>query len=41
MLFVIFTFIERLWDFLIKVLHTLDASKLNLSNKLEDSNTFI
>jgi hypothetical protein len=31
--FVIFTFAERLWDFLNKTLHILHASKLNLSNK--------
>jgi len=32
---VIFTFVERLWDPLLKVLHTLHASKLNLRNKIE------
>jgi hypothetical protein len=31
--FVTFTFVERLWDPLIKVLHTLHALRLNLSNK--------
>jgi hypothetical protein len=34
--FVIFTFVERLWDPFIKTLHTLYASNLNLPNKIED-----
>jgi hypothetical protein len=34
--FVTFTFIDRLWDPLINTLHTLHASKLNLSNKIKD-----
>jgi len=34
--FVTFTSIERLWDPLIKALHTLHASKLNFLNKIED-----
>jgi len=34
--FVTFTFVEKSWDFLTKVLHTLFVSKLNLSNKIED-----
>jgi len=33
--FVTFTFVEKLWDFLTKVLHTLFVSK-NLSNKIKD-----
>jgi len=33
MFFIIFTSTKRLWDLLIKVLHTLHASKLNLPNK--------
>jgi hypothetical protein len=28
--------IERLWDFFIKVLHTLYASRLNFPNKIKD-----
>jgi hypothetical protein len=34
--FATFTFAERLWDPLIKTLHTLHASKLNLPNKIKD-----
>jgi hypothetical protein len=34
--FVNFTYVERLWDPFIKVLHTLHASRLNLPNKIED-----
>jgi hypothetical protein len=34
--FVTFTSIERLWDPLIKFLHTLYASRLNLSNKIKE-----
>ncbi len=34
--FVIFTFVKRLWDLLIKTLHTLHASRLNLQNKIKD-----
>jgi hypothetical protein len=34
---VTFTSAKRLWDPLIKVLHTLHVSKLNLLNKIEDS----
>jgi len=34
--FVTFTFAKRLWDTLIKALHTLHAKKLNLPNKIED-----
>jgi hypothetical protein len=33
--FFIFTSIKRLWDPLIKALHTLYASKLNLPNKIK------
>jgi len=33
--FVTFTSIERLWDPLIKVLHTLHASRLNFPNKIK------
>jgi len=33
--FVTFTFVERLWDPLIKALHTLHASRLNLQNKIK------
>jgi hypothetical protein len=36
MFFVTFTFAERLWDPLIKALHTLHASRLNLLNKIKD-----
>jgi hypothetical protein len=36
MFFVTFTFPERLRDFFIKALHTLNALRLNLSNKIED-----
>jgi hypothetical protein len=38
--FVIFTFVERLWDLFIKALHTLYVSRLNLSNKIEDLQSF-
>ncbi len=31
-----FTSTERIWDPLIKTLHMLHASKLNISNKIED-----
>jgi len=34
--FLSFTFDERLWDPLIKVLHTLHVSKLNLLNKIKN-----
>jgi hypothetical protein len=34
--FVTFTSIKRLWDPLIKALHTLHAKKLNLPDKIED-----
>jgi len=34
--FVNFTSVERLWDPLIKVLHTLHVSRLNLPNKIKD-----
>jgi len=34
--FIIFTYVERLWDLFIKVLHTLHASRLSLPNKIED-----
>jgi hypothetical protein len=34
--FFTFTYIKRLWDLLIKSLHTLHASKLNLSTKIKD-----
>jgi hypothetical protein len=34
--FVIFTFVENLWDPFIKTLHTLHVSNLNLPNKIED-----
>ncbi len=34
--FVTFTFAKRLWDTLIKALHTLHEKKLNLPNKIED-----
>ncbi len=34
--FIIFTFVKRLWDPFIKVLHALHASKLNIPNKIED-----
>ncbi len=40
-LFVTFTLVERLWDPFMKALNTLHASRLNLPNKLEDSNLFI
>ncbi len=33
---VTFTSTERLWDFFIKILHTLHASRLNLPNKIKD-----
>jgi hypothetical protein len=36
MFFVIFTCTKRLWDPLIKALHTLHASKLYLPNKIKD-----
>ncbi len=36
MFLVTFTSSERLWDPIIKVLHTLHVSKLNLPNKIED-----
>jgi hypothetical protein len=36
MSFFTFTSIERLWDPLIKTLHTLHASRLNFSNKIKD-----
>jgi len=36
MFFMTFTLTERLWDSLIKVLHTLHASKFNLLNKIKD-----
>jgi hypothetical protein len=35
MFFVTFTYVERLWDPLIKALHTLHASRLNLPNKIK------
>jgi hypothetical protein len=35
-IFVTFTFTKRLWDPLIKALHTLHAKKLNLPNKIEN-----
>jgi hypothetical protein len=35
-IFVTFTFAKKLWDLLIKTLHTLHASRLNLPNKIED-----
>ncbi len=35
-IFVTFTFVERLWDPLIKILYTLHASTLNFSNKIYD-----
>jgi hypothetical protein len=34
--FVTFTYAKRVWDFLIKTLHTLHVSRLNLSNKIEN-----
>ncbi len=34
--FVTFRSIERLWNPLIKALHTLHVRKLNLPNKIED-----
>jgi hypothetical protein len=34
--FVTFTFTKRLWDPLIKALHTLHASRLNFPNKIKD-----
>jgi hypothetical protein len=34
--FVTFTYVERLWDPLIRALHTLHASRLNLLNKIKD-----
>jgi hypothetical protein len=34
--FIMFTTIGRLWDPLIKTLHTLHASKLNLPNKIKN-----
>jgi hypothetical protein len=34
--FVTFTFVERLWDPLVKVLHILFVTKINLPNKIED-----
>jgi hypothetical protein len=36
MLSLTFTSTERLWDPFIKDLHTLHASKLNISNKIEN-----
>ncbi len=36
MFFITFTSTKRLWDPFIKILHTLDASKLNLPNKIEN-----
>jgi hypothetical protein len=36
MLFVTFTYAERLWNPCIKDLHTLHASSLNLRNQIED-----
>jgi len=36
MFFVTFTFVKRLWEPFIKALHTLHASRLSLSNKIED-----
>jgi len=36
MFFMIFTYVERLWDPFIKTLHTLHVSKLNLPNKIKD-----
>jgi len=36
MFLITFTFANRLWDPLIKVLHILHVSKLNLPNKIED-----
>jgi len=36
MFLIIFKSIERLWDALIKALHILHASKLNLLNKIKD-----
>jgi hypothetical protein len=41
MFFVIFTSDERLWDPLIRTLHTLHASKLNLPNKIKNLKFFI
>jgi hypothetical protein len=35
-LFVTFTSVERLWDLLIKFLHTLHVLRLNLPNKIKD-----
>jgi hypothetical protein len=34
--FVIFTPVEKLWDLVIKALHTLHAEKLNLLNKIKN-----
>jgi hypothetical protein len=34
--FLTFTFAKRLWDPLIKYLHTLHALRLNLLNKIKD-----
>jgi hypothetical protein len=39
MFFVFFTSIERLWSPLIKFLHTLHVSKLNILNKIKDLQT--
>ncbi len=38
--FVIFTLIKRRWDHLIKALHTLHALRLNLSNKIDNLQSF-
>jgi hypothetical protein len=38
--FVVFTFAERLWDLVIKALHALHSSKLNLSNKIKNLQLF-
>jgi hypothetical protein len=38
--FVTFTSIKRLWDPLIKTLHTLHASRLNFQNKIENLQFF-
>jgi hypothetical protein len=38
--FVIFTYTKRLWDPFIKALHIVDASRLNLPNKIEDLQSF-
>jgi hypothetical protein len=36
MFFVTFTFVKRLWDPFIKVLHTIHALRLNFLNKIEN-----